>query len=803
MIEHHRIFQTKLGICQNAIRNGATFQIQVVLGRIVLNHTDQSRFAHLPIKGLPRKSRDTTDGADAVLIGMAHRVHRSAFCGGAHRTNPLLFSFLAARIGCGDPTAINMVVVVFQMLPQQNVFQRRSHHLMSGHTGMGAIAAKLVDRVILFTIIVQAADYIQIDHRHVIQRAYLDDRVAEVPQGVSVNICLALIPIPHRGNRIVPGGDHRCQEIELRFGQRFRFAQFHDPLAPHMHRAIDCGGVGGVNGSKRIITCSCLDEVIDSDQDRHHICPCQIAFCQLAYIAGRMATGAKCGSADTQANVFHAQGLGQQRHIVRLIPGDTDTIGNAVTNTSDGLPRIRIGLRFAASGADAVLVAMSQSIRVAVHITVPADGAGMGGVAAFGAGGRGHDALCRAMGHKVPVFIHAIDRISLRHGDGEGIIGPVQPVQSVNLVPGNLGQAGGNHHTGAVCHQAVQVGIVFIIRPHGLHIPGRHAFRNVHKPVVPGRDRHHLGHILTVKDTIPAGVIGVVLLHRVSRDAGVAVDGNAEIGARVQVAHILIDDIGRILHGDIFKDKGIGKHQGLDVVIPGEAQLSQEGHTLGDLIGIVFEDLTPGHRQHFPAIRRVKDTVHCLVTGIPLRHQEFHEIISGKIIDGVAIADLLNPCGDGKGTALHLGRVIQEARTDDPQVLRQEDLLCIAELEAPSGVFHLVQVPIAQINGFHGLNIVEHLIQALQGAGIPAFIARQGAQLLAVAEHPPHGGHITGLQARHIHRGQRRCLGSGTGEQVGHIRDPGGVRLGQVHGNQLGAFGEEITHGTVQERNPT
>ena len=93
--------------------------------------------------------------------------------------------------------------------------------------------------VILGAVVVQAADQVEIDHRDIIQGANLKDRVTEIPEGVAVDIRLALIPIPGRGYGIIPGGDDRRHEVELRVFQRFCPAQLHDPLAPHMRGAVN------------------------------------------------------------------------------------------------------------------------------------------------------------------------------------------------------------------------------------------------------------------------------------------------------------------------------------------------------------------------------------------------------------------------------------------------------------------------------------------------------------------------------------------------------------------------------------
>ena len=82
-------------------------------------------------------------------------------------------------------------------------------------TGMDSVIAKFSDIIILCAVIVDSADQIQIDHRHIIQRTHFDDRITQITQGVAMNIFLGLIPILLVGHRIVPGTDNRCYEIEL------------------------------------------------------------------------------------------------------------------------------------------------------------------------------------------------------------------------------------------------------------------------------------------------------------------------------------------------------------------------------------------------------------------------------------------------------------------------------------------------------------------------------------------------------------------------------------------------------------
>ena len=159
----------------------------------------------------------------------------------------LLLSCQTRRISRYNPASIGMRMVAAQIILAQSFCNCLSHHGMTVDTRMNAVSPKLCHIIIVGTVIVHTADQVQINHGHIIKYCHLDNRVAQVPQSVAVNIYLGLIPVTSRRYRIVPGSDNRCYEIELGMAQAVSFPKLYNPLAPHFCRTINGGAIRGVD----------------------------------------------------------------------------------------------------------------------------------------------------------------------------------------------------------------------------------------------------------------------------------------------------------------------------------------------------------------------------------------------------------------------------------------------------------------------------------------------------------------------------------------------------------------------------
>ena len=205
-------------------------------------------------------------------VMMSCRSDHSTFRCGTDRTDTLFFAILTHRVLCGDPTAISVGMVIPEVILQQGVHEPIGHHFVTRSTRMDTVAPELVNTIILRTDIVEPTDQIQIDHRHIIQCTYFDDGIAQVTQGVTMDICLGLIPISSRSNGVIPRGNHRCHEVELGSLHGLQLAQFLNSLAPHPHSTINGGGVSGIDAAKLVVARSSSAEIIDAHENGHHIC---------------------------------------------------------------------------------------------------------------------------------------------------------------------------------------------------------------------------------------------------------------------------------------------------------------------------------------------------------------------------------------------------------------------------------------------------------------------------------------------------------------------------------------------------
>ena len=129
--------------------------------------------------------------------------------------NPLLLPCKAGRPGGGNPTSKCMCMIVPQIVLQQCLCQGIGHHFMALRAGMDAISSKYRGIVVLRIHIIHATQEIQIDHCYIIEFCHFYDGIAQIPQGISVDIGLGLIPILLISHGIIPGSDDRRYKIEL------------------------------------------------------------------------------------------------------------------------------------------------------------------------------------------------------------------------------------------------------------------------------------------------------------------------------------------------------------------------------------------------------------------------------------------------------------------------------------------------------------------------------------------------------------------------------------------------------------
>ena len=127
---------------------------------------------------------------------MAFTFQCPSFCGSADGAYPLLFPSFTIGIYSSDPTSIVVVMVITQIVLQQDISNGIGHHLMTDCTGMGTVTTKFIDIVIHCTVIIQAADQVEIYYRDIIQGTDLNNRITEVPECVAIYVRLVLIPIP-------------------------------------------------------------------------------------------------------------------------------------------------------------------------------------------------------------------------------------------------------------------------------------------------------------------------------------------------------------------------------------------------------------------------------------------------------------------------------------------------------------------------------------------------------------------------------------------------------------------------------
>ena len=231
-----------------------------------------------------------TSISGVALLGAGGRHHNSfvavlvagfqgtAFRSRTHRADPLFHAAPAGGVIGGDPASEGMGMVLPQILLQQNIFDGFRHHLMAHSAGMYAVTAKLVDAVVLRAVVIQTADQIQIDHRDIIPGADLDNPIAQIPQRVAVDIFLGLVPVPYGGHGIIPGGDDRGHKIKFCIFQRFCLPQLHDFLTPHMRRAVNRGGVHGIDGAEGIVALLRGAKIVDTHHDGHNIRTGKVGF---------------------------------------------------------------------------------------------------------------------------------------------------------------------------------------------------------------------------------------------------------------------------------------------------------------------------------------------------------------------------------------------------------------------------------------------------------------------------------------------------------------------------------------------
>ena len=203
-------------------------------------------------------------------------------------------------------------MIVTEFILKQCLRNGIRHHFMTLCPGVNAVTAENCGIVVRIIDVVHAADKIQIDYCYIIQRSYLDDRVTQITQGISVNIGLGLIPVALRSHRTIPRSDHRRQEIELRIMQAVGIPKLLNALAPHSHRTVNGRAVCRIDVSKLVVALCRSTEIIDTQGNGDNVRALQIRLCKSTNISGSASIGAKSCAADTKADILHPKLLCQQ-----------------------------------------------------------------------------------------------------------------------------------------------------------------------------------------------------------------------------------------------------------------------------------------------------------------------------------------------------------------------------------------------------------------------------------------------------------------------------------------------------------